>query len=280
MPTDTNSHPIAQRSAHRVPAARHGPIGKEARESRVRLVLLDEHSLFRASLSRFLASEAGFEVVGESGAAAEALEILKSSTVDVLLLDFDIRTEQGEDLISAAHQAGYQGSFLIVTGALDVQKSAIALKRGASGIFLKSEAPERLIQAIRLVANGELWVDPKIIQLLCDQSIDKYSQFVSQAPAKSLDDRQRNVLLRIIGGLSNGEIADNMGLSESSVKNIVQQLFAKAEVRSRTQLVRLALEGSWGNVRPLVKRRGDETPSAHSAESHNNIPGLPRQSPR
>jgi two-component system, NarL family, nitrate/nitrite response regulator NarL len=156
MSVNTNSHPVPQRSAHRIPAARHGATRKEAPENRIRLVLLDEHSLFRESLSRFLASEARFEVVGEGGAAAEALEILKSSTVDVMLLDFDIRTEHGEDIISAAHQAGYQGRFLIVTGAPDVQKSAMALKRGASGIFLKSEAPERLIQAIRLVANGEL----------------------------------------------------------------------------------------------------------------------------
>jgi len=278
MSTNTNSHQAPQRSAHRIPAARHGATSKEA-QNRIRLVLLDEHSLFRTSLSRVLASEAGFEVAGETSTSAEALEILKRSTVDVTLLDFDICTEQGDNLVNAARHAGYQGRFLIVTGALDVQKSAMALKLGVSGIFLKSEAPERLVQVIRLVVNGELWVDPKIIQLLADQSIDKYPNLESQAPSKSLDQRQRNVLLGIIGGLSNREIADNMGLSESSIKNLVQQLFAKSGVRTRSQLVRVALEGSFGNVRPLANRCGDETVAGHPAGSRNATSAAPRQSP-
>jgi two-component system, NarL family, nitrate/nitrite response regulator NarL len=250
----------------------------EAQENGIRLVVIDEHGLFRASLSRFLATEAGFEVAGEGGTAAEALEILKHSTVDLMLLDFDMCTEQGNELISAAREAGYQGRFLIVTGALDVRKSAMALKHGAAGIFLKSEAPERLIQAIRIVSNGELWIDPKVIQLLAEKSIDRYPQLVSQTSAKSLDDRQRNVLTGIIGGLSNRKIAENMGLSESSVKNIVQQLFAKSAVRTRSQLVRLALEGSLGNMHPSVKRRGDDTPAADSSELHDPAPVAPRQS--
>jgi two-component system, NarL family, nitrate/nitrite response regulator NarL len=257
-------------------------MSKETQQNRIRLALADEHGLFRASLSRFLASEGGFEVAGEGGTAAEALGILKHSAVDIMLLDFNICTEHGEDLIGAARQAGYQGRFLIVTGAMDVQKSAMALKQGASGIFLKSEAPERLIQAILLVANGELWVDPRIIQLLADQSIDRRPQLVGKMPAKPLDDRQRSVLAGIVGGLSNREIADNMGLSESSVKNLVQQLFAKSEVRTRSQLVRVALEGSLGNVPSLVKRRGeirrrsDETSAPDSADLHDAPLAAPR----
>jgi len=244
----------------------------------IRLALVDEHGLFRSSLARFLALEGGFEVVGEGGTATEALEILRHCTVDVVLLDFDICTEQGEDLIFAARQAGYQGRFLIVTGALDAQRSAVALKHGASGIFSKSEAPERLIQAIMLVANGELWVDPKVIQLLADQSIDRYTQLANPGQTKPLDDRQRKVLLGILGGLSNREIGDKLGLSESSVKNLVQQLFAKSAVRTRSQLVRVALEGSLGNVRPLLKRRGDEAPAPQSGDPQDTAPSAPRQS--
>ena len=253
-------------------------MNNETHQNRIRLALLDQHGLFRASLSRFLASEGGFEVAGGGATAAEALELLKHSSVDVMLLDFDICTEKGDDIICAARQAGYQGRFLIVTGALDALKSAVALKHGASGIFLKSESPERLIKAIRIVANGELWVDPKVIQLLADQSIGRYPQLVSQTTAKPLDDRQRNVLSGIIGGLSNREIADDMGLSESSVKNLVQQLFAKSEVRTRSQLVRVALEGSLGNARPLTKRRRDEMPGPDSAESR-DATLAPGQSP-
>jgi DNA-binding NarL/FixJ family response regulator len=234
----------------------------QKQESRIRLILLDEHGLFRASLGRLLASEPDLEVAGECGTSAEALEVIRGSTVDVVLLDFDVGAEHGNDFISAARQAGYQGRFLIVAGSADVRNSAIALKLGASGIFLKSEAPHRLVQAIRLVRNGGIWVDQRIIQLLADQLIDRYPQ-VEGSP---LEDRERNVLLGILGGLTNRKIGDNMGLTESSVKNVVQQLFRKAGVKTRSQLVRVALEGSLGAAQEFLKRQSGEPP--HCGISH------------
>jgi two-component system nitrate/nitrite response regulator NarL len=217
----------------------------QMQKSRIRLVLLDDCGLFRASLSRLLASEPDLEVAGECSTCAEALEILKESTVDLVLLDFDVGAELANDFIFAARQAGYQGRFLILAGSEDVRNSAIALKRGASGIFLKSEAPERLIQAIRLVGNDGIWVDQRIIQLLADQLVDGRPRLEDQK-ADWLEDRERNVLQGILGGLTNRKIGDKIGLSESSVKNVVQRLFGKSGVKTRGQLVRAALEGSLG----------------------------------
>lgn len=218
--------------------------------------------LFRASLSRLLASEPDFEVTGECGTSAEALEVLKGSTVDVVLLDFDIGTEHGNDFMSAALEAGYHGRFLIVTGSVDMRNSAIALKLGAGGIFLKTDAPDRLVQAIKLVGAGGIWVDPKIIQLLVDQSIDQDARVEDQGSSSGfLEDRERNVLLGILGGLTNRKIGDNMGLSESSVKYVVQRLFGKAGVKTRSQLVRVALEGSPGAAQEFIKRRPSEMPN-------------------
>ncbi len=211
---------------------------------RIRLVLLDDHGLFRASLSRLLASEPDLEVAGECGNSVEALEMLRSSTVDVVLLDFNVGAEHGNDFISAARQAGYQGRFLIVAGSASVGNSAIALKLGASGIFLKSESPERFVQAIRLVGSGGIWIDQKIIQLLVDQLINRHPALEVQRFSGPLEDRERNVLMGILGGLTNRKIGSNMGLSESNIKNIVQRLFGKAGVKTRSQLVRVAFEGS------------------------------------
>ena len=135
------------------PAAPNWTMHDQTDENRIRLVVLDDHGLFRASLERLLASEVGFEVVGECGTSAEALEMLNGSPVDVVLLDFALGAEHANDLISAARKAGYQGRFLIVAGTTDAERSANALKFGASGIFLKSEAPERLVQAIKLIAS-------------------------------------------------------------------------------------------------------------------------------
>lgn len=244
--------PITGANASAEAASRDNGTGQRL-ENRIRLVLLDELGLFRASLGRFLASESGFEVAGECGTAAETLEILKLSTIDIVLLDFEIGAEHGIDFICAARQAGYNGRFLIVAGAVDVRKSAIALKLGASGIFLKSEAPDHLLDVIRRVANGEVWVDQKIIHLLADQFIDRHCHLDDQKSDKDLDERERTVLLGIVGGLSNKKIGENMGLSESSVKNVVQRLFSKSGVKTRSQLVRMALEGSLGSPEDFMK---------------------------
>jgi DNA-binding NarL/FixJ family response regulator len=242
------------------PAAPDRTMHDQTHEDRIRLALLDGHGLFRASLAKLLASESSLEVVGECGTSAEALEILNSSSADVVLLDFDLGPEHASDFMSAARKAGYQGRFLIVSGAVDAERSALAIKLGASGIFLKSEAPERLVQAIRLIATGAVWLDPKIIQLLAEQCL-KQPRRTDQKSGSALEDRERRVLLGILGGLKNRDIASGMGISESSVKNILQGLFSRTGVRTRSQLVRLALEGSLGNVSQFRKQQA-KTPGS------------------
>jgi two-component system nitrate/nitrite response regulator NarL len=222
-------------------------------ENRIRLVLVDDQVLFRASLGRFLATQPGFELAGECGTAAEALEILVNSPVDVVLSDLELHTERGDDLISAARSAGYKGRFLIVAGAADARELSAAIKQGASGIFLKSEALDRLVQAIRLVASGAVWVDQKVIQLLADRLADR-PQLDYRGSRNLLTDREEKVLLGILGGLTNRKIGENLGLSESTIKSVVQQLFRKARVRKRGQLVRVALEGSLSGARELAAR--------------------------
>jgi len=220
-------------------------MSKQALDHRIRIVLVDELGLFRASLAHFLASEPDFEVVGECGTSAEALDLLKNSTPDVFLLDFEVGTDHGTDFMAAARQVNYQGHFLIIAGVPDVMKSALSLKVGASGIFLKSGPPERLLSAIKVVADGGVWVDPKVIQLLADQLIDQrpaFGEADKERRGTLLDERERNVLAGIVGGLSNRKIGDSLGLSESQVKNVIQRLFTKSGVRTRSQLVRAALE--------------------------------------
>jgi DNA-binding CsgD family transcriptional regulator len=98
--------------------------------------------------------------------------------------------------------------------------------------------------------------------------IDRYSRFDEQGSTGCLEDRERNVLLGILGGLTNKKIGTNMGLSESSVKNIVQRLFGKAGVKTRSQLVRVALEGSLGTTRQLISRQLEKTLLADQPKSN------------
>jgi DNA-binding NarL/FixJ family response regulator len=205
-------------------------------DSRIRIVLLDCHALLRTSLSRVFASEPDFELAGECAGSGDALALLTTAAPDVVLLEFDLGDEHGNDFIAAALRTGYGGKFVVLTSHPDARDSAHALKLGASGIFLKSESAARLVHAVRAVANGEIWIDPRVIQTLAEH----FPLGVHEAPA--LSEREQKVLEGIVGGLSNRRIGDGLGLSEGSVKAVVQQLFDKTGVRTRGQLVRIALE--------------------------------------
>ncbi len=214
---------------------------------RIRLLLLDDHVLFRESVSRLLASEPDFEMAGHCGTAAEALDLLARSPVDVVLLDFDLGEEHGSAFISAARQAGYSGKILMVTAGMSAVESSAALRLGTSGVFLKHNSPGNLAKAIRLVAGGEVWMDHRVVQLMADS----VHQREDQSLPRSLTEREQRVLRGIFEGLSNKEIASQIGVSESAVKATLQQLFQKTRVRTRSQLVRIALEGSLGTTRKL-----------------------------
>jgi DNA-binding NarL/FixJ family response regulator len=232
-------------------------VNESTAENRIRLVLLDEQALFRTSLGRFLASQPDLEVTGDCATAGEALDILRASKVDVVLLDSNHAGEGGDGFISASRRAGYQGRFLILAGVADARQSAAAIKLGASGIFLKLEPPARLVQAIQLVAAGAVWLDQRVVRVLADRLFDPSPQPDDRKSASFLADREQKVLLGILGGLTNRKIGDNLGLSEGSVKASVQQLFSKTGVRKRSQLVRVALEGSLSSVAAAAKPRPD-----------------------
>jgi DNA-binding NarL/FixJ family response regulator len=206
----------------------------------IRLLLLDDHILFREGLSRLLASEPDFEMAGHCGTAAEALSMLRRFPVDIVLLDFDLGDDHGSHFISAAREAGYAGKLLMITAGMTATESSIALQLGASGIFLKHNSPVTLARAIRLVASGEMWVDQRVIQLMADGVHQREDQGIRRL----LTDREQQVLRGIFEGLTNKEIAAQIGVSEGAVKATLQQLFQKTRVRTRSQLVRIALEAS------------------------------------
>lgn len=205
---------------------------------RIRLVLIDDHVLFRESLGRLFASEPDLEVVGQCSRIAEVLEILERSPVDVMLVDFKLGAERGTDLITATRQAGYTGKFLMVTAAMDAVESSEALQLGASGVFLKHNSPSALTKAIHLVASGEAWLDRHIVQLMAERvPVEQEAGFGAPLTA-----RDEQVLRGVMEGNSNRKIAEDLGVSEGAVKAAIQQLFRKTGVRTRSQLVRIALE--------------------------------------
>ncbi len=211
----------------------------------IRVLLVDDHRLFREGLSRLLSAEPDFEVAGHCGSRLEALEILGKSAVDVVLLDFKLGGEESSEFLTSARSAGYAGRVLMVTAHMNARQALQALQLGASGIFLKHGSPVNLIRAIRLIASGEVWLDRKIVQLMAESATPPIRSELRQG----LTEREDQVLHGVLEGLTNRGIATQLGTSEGAVKAVLERLFEKAGVRSRSQLVRVALERGLGLAR-------------------------------
>ena len=205
----------------------------------IRILLVDDHSLFRDSLSRLLQTEPGFRVAGSCATLAEALTIIASDQPDIVLLDYDLGEEQGTDALDEIRKSGYQGRILMVTAGMSDAVTVRVLESGSEGIFLKHSSPAQLVEAIRKLMAGEPWLDPRAMRSLIAGATGKSEE---QRTSQALTQRERFVLQGVFEGLTNKEIAGQLQISEGSVKAVLQQLFDKTGVRTRAQLVRIALE--------------------------------------
>jgi DNA-binding NarL/FixJ family response regulator len=210
--------------------------------SRIRILLLDDHALFREGLSRLIESEPDFEMAACCASVAEAVDILRRKPIDLVLLDFDLGREDGFQFFASARQAGFQGRVLMVTAGMTDVESVRALGLGVGGIFLKHRSPVLLAQAIRKVMAGETWLDQSSVQAL----IEATKRPQERVPTRPFTERENQVLQGVFEGLTNKEIGARLRISESSVKAALQQLFQKTGVRTRSQLVRIALEEGIG----------------------------------
>jgi two-component system, NarL family, nitrate/nitrite response regulator NarL len=205
---------------------------------KARLLLIDDHALFRESVRRLLEAECNVEVIGSCGLLEEARQILARKRVDLVLLDFDLGERDGFDFMDAAAGLGYHGKILLVTAGVEPRKAAELLSQGISGVVVKHNPPELLKQAIAEVLAGNTWFQKEYLQKM----ISTAAPPPESPKSRNLTDRENQVLSGVFDGLANKEIADRLNVSEASVKATMQQLFQKTGVRSRSQLVRVALE--------------------------------------
>lgn len=207
--------------------------------SLIRILLIDDHTLFRESLVRLLEAEPDLRVAGHCATIGQALQLLSSITVDVILLDYDLGDEFGTDLLRELRVGSGGVKVLMVTAGMRDRVTRAALSTGASGIVFKHSGARQLVEAIHKVAKGEIWLETGILRSLIAETNEKPE---SVHVVRALTERQRQVLRGILDGLTNKEIASRLQVSETSVKAVIQELFSKAGVRTRSQLVRVAIE--------------------------------------
>lgn len=205
----------------------------------IRILLVDDHSLFRESLSRLLEADPEFLVVGQVATVSEAVEACCQIPTDVVLLDYDLGNEQGSELITEFKNRRIEARVLMVTAGMSDAVTLRVMAAGASGIFLKHSSLDQLVAAIHQVANDEIWMDTGAVRSLVAGTTTQEEQ---ASRTQSLTSRQSQVLRGILDGLTNKEIAWKLNSSESSIKAVIQELFHKTGVRTRSQLVRIAIE--------------------------------------
>lgn len=207
----------------------------------IRLLLIDDHALFREGVGRLLAGEADLEVLATCPDLASGRKAVANYPVDVVLLDFDLGADSGEertvDFVRACRSLRPTAKILVLTAGVSERDAAELIAAGVSGIFHKHNDPQVLSTRIRSVYAGNVFLEEVYLKPL-------FQMAQPEAPSngRSLTERERAVLDCLLEGLSNKLIADRIGASEAAIKGIVQQLFQKAGVRTRSQLVRFALE--------------------------------------
>jgi two-component system, NarL family, nitrate/nitrite response regulator NarL len=204
----------------------------------IRLLITDDHSLFKESLSRYLRTTDGIRVVGECSTVEETLMACAGGGVDLVLLDYDLGEYQGLRLLTELKVRNPETKVLMVTAGMPDAAIHSAMEAGASGVFLKQNNLDQLLSAIQRVADGEIWLDNQTVKALLSNPTSPRSA----EQTRPLTARQAEVMRGILDGLTNKEIGHKVGCSESSVKAVIQELFQKAGVRTRSQLVRIAIE--------------------------------------
>lgn len=201
----------------------------------VRLFVVDDHALFREGLLRLLASDEDLRVVGSASTPSEALAALPADGVDVLIVDYDLGEETAVALVRELRAREYPARILLVTAGLPNPDALELVRLGVAGIVHKHHTPDALHRSITEVASGAVHIEQRYLQNLIESATGRPGRPRFTA-------REREVVRLLLEGLSNKEIGATIGTSESAVKATLQQLFAKTGVRTRSQLVRIALE--------------------------------------
>lgn len=212
----------------------------------VEILLIDDHTLFREGLRRMLEGETGLGVCGDFATADKALSAVRAGLAfDVALVDYDLMEASGSrtnglDLIEQIRMLRPGAHVLIVTGGMESGALVRALHELNAGVFFKAEPTAELKLAILRTARGEQWVSSgAALKLVTAHEVEDVA---SRPGHGSLTQRESRVLRGVLEGASNKEIGARLELSESTVKAVLQRLFEKTGVRTRSQLVRYAIE--------------------------------------
>jgi DNA-binding NarL/FixJ family response regulator len=213
----------------------------------LRVLIVDDQALMRTGFRMILDAQPDIEVVGEAIDGTDAIRQYERLVPDVVVMDVRMPTMDGIEATRRLTALDPPGRVLILT-TFDLDEYVYeALRGGASGFLLKDRPPEELVTAVRVVAGGEGLLAPSVTRRLIEE-FAKRTPTRGRAELDELTDREREVLVLIARGLSNGEIARSLYVAETTVKTHVGRVLGKLRLRDRVQAVVLAYES--GLVHP------------------------------
>ena len=209
----------------------------------IRIVVVDDHPLFRDGLRRLLEAEPGFIVVGEGADGSEAIRLVWQTCPDVLLLDLSMPGISGSDTPRALASTGPCVRTLVLTGSFDLDTLACALQQGAAGVMRKESSTTLLFKAIRAIAAGEYWVCGGPVATAADavRCLRADSTTNVRSHRFSLTRRELEIVAAVAAGESNKEIAERLAISKYTIKHHLANVFDKVGVFSRVELAAFAM---------------------------------------
>jgi DNA-binding NarL/FixJ family response regulator len=205
----------------------------------IRIIIADDHLVLLESLAALLETQPDFKVLGKAANGIEAVELVKQHRPEVLVLDLFMPEGDGFEVLRTLERSDGHVASVILTGSESQLDYVQVVRLGARGLVLKGDTPEKLFSAIRTVANGELAFSTEI----ADQVVQAMSSETRQdvGSLTRLSERERQIAMLIARGLRNRDIADELHISENTVKRHLQSIFNKTGTRDRLELAVLAV---------------------------------------
>jgi len=205
----------------------------------IKVLIADDHALFREGLRMLLTQESGIQVVGEATQGDEALSLAEALEPDILLLDIRMPKVDGLTVLPKIREKSPRTKVLILSAFFEDDLIIEAMQNGAKGYLLKEATYKDLIKAIYATHAGELWAERKVLTELLESLFQKVNDLHGplSEPRENLTEREQEIVKWVIHGMTNKEIATQLGISDKTVKTHLSNIFSKLKVSRRLELL-------------------------------------------
>lgn len=211
------------------------------KESKIRILLADDHPIVLDGIRSRLAAQPGLEIVGEASNGHEAVRKARQLLPDIILLDISMPHMNGLEAIALLRKQAPNAKVIILTMHNTREYVSQIVRSGARGYMLKDSSPAELLQAIKLVHAGEVFFSPAVSRVLVDELAGNGRRNPSVPGPAPLSDREREVLTHIAGGLNNKEIASRLGIGVRTIETHRERIMRKLDIHSVAGLTKFAI---------------------------------------